>query len=312
MEKRLIVSLPAELAAKITEQQQIARKYLPNDIHKAVISIHAAWKLLPKPKFNTSSSNSLLRDCIYILNFALKHDDAKELLERWIKDSEGMHDALPYMLMGETMLFLGEPAAKYFEKALEFGGEVTFGDYPTLYLDIASGKISDDAAIKEAFEQLDLIEVWFANEEINSAKHSVSEDMDIEIERICEEGSELFDEEEYQKAIKVWEQAFRLVPEPKNNFSQSLWLHSSIGDAYFLLHDFKQSVMHFFAAKSNIKENGYANPFIMLRLGQSYLEINDTANAKEYLLRAYAIGGKELFESEEDKYLNFLSTQVKL
>lgn len=317
-ENRVIVSLPAELAAKINEQQQIALKYLPNDIHKAVISIHAAWKLLPAPKFNTSSSHTLLRNCIYILNFALKHEDAKQLLGRWIKDLEASgyktDDPLPYLLMGETLLFLEQPAEAhtYFEKAFEIGGEKTFADQPALYLDIASKKIDDNELIMQAFEKVDLLEVWFRNEEVNSAKHTVSKDMLEQIDRICEEGSELFDENEYVKAIRVWEQAFRLIPEPKNSFSQSLWLHSSIGDAFFLLNDFKQSAAHFFAAKSNVEQNGYANPFIMLRLGQSYFELNDTANAKEYLLRAYTLGGKELFGDGGKKYFDFLSKHVKL
>jgi tetratricopeptide (TPR) repeat protein len=314
-EIREIVSLPAELAAKITEQQQIALKYLPNDIHKAVISIHAAWKLLPAPKFNTSSSHALLRDCIYILNFALKYDDAKQLLERWIKDLEAsgykIDDPLPYLLMGETLLFLEEPAGTYFQKAFEMGGEKAFENLPALYLDIASGKIQDNELIKVAFEKEDLLEVWFGREEINSAKHSVSDDMLIQIDKICEEGSELFDEDEYMKAIKVWEQAFRLIPEPKNNFKQSLWLHSSIGDAFFLLNDFQQSAVHFFAAKSNNAENGYANPFIMLRLGQSYFELNDMVKAKEYLLKAYSLGGKELFGNEDKKYLEFVRKYMK-
>lgn len=315
-EIRGIVTLPAELTAKITEQQQIALKYLPNDIHKAVINIHAAWKLLPIPKFNTSSSYSLLKECIYILNFAMKHADAKQLLERWIKDLEAsgskIDEPLPYLLMGETLLFLEESAGTYFQKAFDIGGEKAFENQPALYLDIALKKIQDDELIKTAFEKEDLLEVWFRNEEINSAKHTVSKDMLEQIDKICEEGSELFDEDEYRRAIKVWEQAFRLIPEPKNKFSQSLWLHSSIGDAYFLLNDFKQSAAHFFAAKSNVDQNGYANPFIMLRLGQSYLELNDTVNAKEYLSRAYALGGKDLFDNEGKKYFDFLSKHVKL
>ncbi|SFD49107.1 Tetratricopeptide repeat-containing protein [Chitinophaga sp. CF118] len=314
-ENRVVVSLPAELAAKIAEQQRIARRYFPNDIHKAVVSIHAAWKLLPAPKFNTSSSDALLHDCIYILNFALKHEDARQLLDRWIKDMEmsgyKIDKASPYLLMGETLLFLEQAieAQKYLQKALEIGGVATFADQPALYLDIASKKITDQESIMQAFEKEDLLEVWFKNEEVISAKHTVSNDMLEQIDRICEEGSELFDENEYLKAIRTWEQAFRLIPEPKNSFSQSLWLHSSIGDAYFLLNDFQKAAAHFFAAKSNNEQNGYANPFIMLRLGQSYFELNDTVNAKEYLLRAYTLGGAELFENEKKKYFDFVKLQ---
>ena len=317
-EIRPVKELPAELTAQILEQQKKARKQLPNEIHQAVVNIHAAWKLLPAPKFGNNLSESLVLDCIYILNFALKHEDARQLLERWIKDLESSgyrsDNALPYLLMGETLLFLEQPkeAQPSFRKALEIGGREAFDNKPVLYLDIASEKLTDDEQIKADFEQLDLLEVWFKQEELSSSRHTMSKEMLAEIDRISEEGSELFDEGKYRQAISAWEKAFAFVPDPKNTFSQSLWLHSSIGDAWFLLKDFKQSAAHFFAAKSNVEENGYANPFIMLRLGQSYLELSDAANAKEYLLRAYALEGKELFNDEDPKYFDFLSKNVKL
>ena len=62
--------------------------------------------------------------------------------------------------------------------------------------------------------------------------------------------------------------------------------------------------------------DGYGNPFIMLRLGECCLEIGDEKNAVEYLLRAYMMEGKEIFEPDEDgeddgqKYFDFLKTHV--
>jgi tetratricopeptide (TPR) repeat protein len=312
------VVLPPDLTTAIDEQQRIARQYLPNDMHKAVISIHAAWKLLPAPKFSNSASVSLIRDCVYILNLALKHDDAKQLLERWITDLEArdypVEEPLPYLLIGETCLFLEQvaEAGNYLQKAFEIGGAAAFAEQPALYLDIATQKTTDQQQILQAFEKEDLLETWFQKEEVNSARHTLSKDMFDRIEEICEEGGEWFDDKEYTEAISTWQQAFNLVPEPQHSFSQSLWLHSSIGDAFFLLHDFKKAAMHLLAAAGNTAENAHANSLLMLRLGQSCFEINDIPKAKEYLLRAYILGGEARFENEDEKYLDFLGKHVNL
>lgn len=311
-------SLPAALESKTFDLQGAALDYLPNNIHQAVETIKTAWNMLPEPKFNTSCSDTILGDYIYILNFALKHEEASVLLEQWIADIEGsgykIYIVTPYILMGETLLFLEQPAAAktYFEKAFKLGSKRDFSDKPVLYLDMAMGKITDEAVITREFEALDLLEVWAKKEADTAAAGELSETVLDKIDEICEEGSELFDEDEYKKAIKTWEKAFDLIPEPKNNYSQSLWLHSSIGDAFFLLGDFKKAAAHFFEAKSNIAESGYTNPFVMLRLGESCFEINDIENAKEFLVRAYMLEGKDLFESEDEKYFNFLRESVKL
>ena len=55
----------------------------------------------------------------------------------------------------------------------------------------------------------------------------------------------------------------------------------------------------------------------MLRLGECCLEIGDEKNAIEYLLRAYMMEGKEIFEPDENgeddglKYFDFLRTHVE-
>jgi tetratricopeptide (TPR) repeat protein len=317
-EIRKVITLPEVMVSKTVDLQETALKFLPDNIHKAVITIKSAWDLLPEPKFNTSVSDAILSDYIYILNFALKHAEAIDLLKGWItvleNDKKQQQLAIAYILMGETLLLNEEPeeAKRYFQKALHIGSALNFDDKPALYLAIATGKVTGTAEITQAFEQLDLLEVWMDKASNDNIGRVITNDILKQIDEICEEGSELFDEEEYEKAIAVWERAFLLIPEPRNNYSQTLWLHSSIGDSFFLLGDFKRASAHFFAAKSNTAADGYSNPFIMLRLGQSYLELNDTNNAKEYLLRAYMLEGKDLFESEPDKYFDFLRKHVKL
>lgn len=132
------------------------------------------------------------------------------------------------------------------------------------------------------------------------------------IVELSEKGNDYMDEEDLSAAVDVWEDALELIPEPRNQYGESVWLFASIGDAYFLQDDFDTAASYFEQAVGNLEENAYLNPFIMLRLGQSYLENGDEAKAKEFLLRAYLLENKEIFEDEEEKYLDFLRTHVDL
>ncbi len=76
--------------------------------------------------------------------------------------------------------------------------------------------------------------------------------------------------------------------------------------------DFRNALSHFEKAKQNIIENAYENPFIMLRLGQCYLEDNNSESAQEYLLRAYMMEGRDIFDDESPKYLKFLDDNIDL
>lgn len=133
-----------------------------------------------------------------------------------------------------------------------------------------------------------------------------------QIESLSELGNEAYEEEHYLQAIEFWQQALSLIPDPQHHVAESQWLTASIGDSYFLLEKFSESLNYFQLAKSNIEENAYENAFIMLRLGQSYLENNHPEEAREYLLRAYMLEGREIFEFDDPKYLVFLSHQVDL
>lgn len=132
------------------------------------------------------------------------------------------------------------------------------------------------------------------------------------IDQLSEEGNIQCDEGNYQEAIQLWTEALDLVPTPQNVHAESLWLEASIGDAFFLLDDFTNALSHFEKAKHNIIENAYENPFIMLRLGQCYLEDNNSELAQEYLLRAYMMEGRDIFEDESPKYLTFIGNNIDL
>ena len=99
-----------------------------------------------------------------------------------------------------------------------------------------------------------------------------------------------------------------ILPEPKEDWEAYLWLAGSIGDAYFMMRNYGKS-LGFFRKCCNIGETD--NPFILLRLGENYLELEDETNATEFLLRAYMLEGNKIFK-EDWKYFQWLSKHVNL
>lgn len=281
-------------------------------INLALEKIKMAWEKLPEPKFNTSCSHIILCDMVEILNLLGNHTEAREILKDWIFDLENsgykIYITTPFILLGETFLFLEEidEAKLQFYKAVELGAtKRDFSDKPSFYFEIAQKKITENDAI------LKLLDVEIVEND-NSLDFELTEIVAEEIESLSEEGNEYFDDEEYEKAIISWTDALNLIPQPQNSFSESLWLETSIGDAFFMAGEHDSALPHFLNAKNNLQENAYENPFIMLRIGQLYFEKGDLKNAKEFLLRAYMLDGIEIFEGSKEKYFLFLSKNVKL
>lgn len=78
--------------------------------------------------------------------------------------------------------------------------------------------------------------------------------------------------EDYAKAISCFQEALDILPEPKEDWEAYLWLAGSIGDAHFMMGNYGKS-LEFFRKCYNIGETD--NPFILLRLGENYLEMED-------------------------------------
>ena len=54
------------------------------------------------------------------------------------------------------------------------------------------------------------------------------------------------------------------------------------------------------------------NPFLHLRRGQVLYEQNEPDAAADELMRAFMAEGHEIFENEDEKYLNFLASRADL
>lgn len=313
-EIRLAVPLPSALEDETFDLQGQALELAEQGkMNEALEKIWMAWNMLPEPKFNTSCSDTILCDLIEILNAASQHHNAENMLQQWISDIENsgykIYITTSFILAGETFLYLNEAekAKDQFYKAVKHGANKRdFSSKPGLYYDIAKKRITENTEIMGRFQK-ELLQ----NPDKNPKQEELSDEISDQIEDLSEQGSELFDEENYSGAIECWTHALALLPKPQNIYSESLWLETSIGDAYFQLADFEQAIAHFINAKGNNEENGYDNAFIMLRLGQLYFEREQFDQAKEFLLRSYMLEGEEIFE-EDKKYFSFLKENVKL
>lgn len=316
-EIRKAVSLPGELENEVFELSDLACELLEDGkVEEALAKIKLAWEKLPEARYNTSVSYMTLCALIPILNTAGKYNEALQLTKEWIADLENsgykIYHTMPYILHGETMLFLkdADAAKESFYQAVKYGAtKRDFSDQPAFYFEVAKKKLNDPEEILTRFEKEVLSRsLTILRPEIME----LSEEVSTRIEELSEQGNELFEEEKYQECIEVWLAALALIPEPQNSYSEAFWLETSIGDCYFMWNDFEQSLAHFLNAKGNIETNAYENAFVMLRLGELFLEGDHFNDAKEFLLRAYMLEGEEIFETEDEKYFVFLKQNVEL
>ena len=108
----------------------------------------------------------------------------------------------------------------------------------------------------------------------------------------------------------MFEAAWRLLPEPAEEWNAALWILAAIADCHFLQGDFGSA--HRVLVDAIRRAGGLANAFIHLRLGESELELGNEARAADELIRAYALAGLQAFEGEDPKYLAFLATRAEL
>lgn len=129
-----------------------------------------------------------------------------------------------------------------------------------------------------------------------------------EIESLSKKGNKAMEHENYSEALSFFQQAYDLLPVPKEEWEAYTWLMASIGDAYFSKQEYQSSLECFRRCYNN---GDIDNPFILLRIGECSFELNDTENAKEFLLRAYMLEGKKIFK-HEPKYFQWLSENIEL
>lgn len=125
------------------------------------------------------------------------------------------------------------------------------------------------------------------------------------IKEHSDEGERLFYDGRFPEALEEYTKALDLIPEPKQRWEASVWVLAAIGDCYFWLKDFGAALGCF--RKLMVEYEEYGNPFTRLRYGECLYETGNEELAREHLLAAYAMEGKELFEECDKKYLSVIS-----
>lgn len=148
----------------------------------------------------------------------------------------------------------------------------------------------------------------------SEVNNEITAEVSRKLDELAEKGNQLESAGRIDEALQAWNEALGMIPEPQQSYSETVWFLAAIGDIHFQRGEYQQSYECFNKARGNLSGGGYANPFVMLRLGESCLEIGDEKNATEYLLRAYMMEGKEIFAGEGDKqkYFEFLRTHVDI
>lgn len=130
------------------------------------------------------------------------------------------------------------------------------------------------------------------------------------ITTLCTEGDDAMDADDFDMAYEKYISALELVPDPLSDWEASTWILAALGDLYYYSGDFDQSINAL--GDAACCPGGQDNPFIHLRLGQCYFELGDMDHAADELARAYRSDGLEIFEDEDEKYLEFLKTKISL
>ncbi|KDN11399.1 hypothetical protein BGI40_03880 [Snodgrassella communis] len=136
----------------------------------------------------------------------------------------------------------------------------------------------------------------------------LSDELYDQIVSKLEQGDQYAEAGEYNKAIEKYESALNLVPLQKENWEVSLHIYTAMADSYFNLGNYQQ-------ANNNYEQalkcpDGLGNGYVWLGLGETYYELENMDKAKDALMSAYMLEGKEIFEDEDDKYFSLIQDSI--
>ena len=126
----------------------------------------------------------------------------------------------------------------------------------------------------------------------------------------CARGDKLAAARAFEEAISEYNKALELVPEPKNEWNASTWILAAIADSAFLA-GYKTSAREALQYVMTCP-GALGNAFLHLRLGEVLLDDGEKDAAANELMRAYMAAGKEIFQSEDPHYFEFLKSRAKI
>jgi tetratricopeptide (TPR) repeat protein len=131
-----------------------------------------------------------------------------------------------------------------------------------------------------------------------------------QITDLCKEGDALASAGRSDDAKQKYLAALKLLPGEPYQWEAATWIYVALGDVHFHARNFDKAFKCFYNAVQCPK--GLGNPYIHLRLGQLYLELDNPDKAADELTRAYMGGRIDIFMEDDPKYLTFLETRIAL
>ncbi|MBB4275599.1 hypothetical protein [Rhizobium mongolense] len=107
-----------------------------------------------------------------------------------------------------------------------------------------------------------------------------------------------------KSAIKKWQAALDLLPQPAHLWDASVWLHASIGEARRALGLTNEALESFRNAEASAQ--GHSNAFVQLGIGTCLYDLGRAEESIDPLLRAFMMEGAEIFEESDPAYLDYL------
>ena len=130
-----------------------------------------------------------------------------------------------------------------------------------------------------------------------------------QVRELCDRGDRLTDDGHSADALEPFRSAWDLLPEPRTAWDAATWILAAIGDV-----DFRQG--DFGAGRDNLTTamhcpDAIGNPFLHLRLGRCQFASGNMDRAADELARARLLGGPELFDEDDPKYLGFIVSELE-
>jgi hypothetical protein len=129
------------------------------------------------------------------------------------------------------------------------------------------------------------------------------------VDRLFSQGEEFADAGQYTEALARFREAWDLLPEPKDEQGPAVQILGAIADCHFFTGAWeacRDAVHHAFRCGAELD-----NPFFRLRLGQSLYELGDEREAANWLVPVYLTEGREPFEGDDPKYLEFFRDKLQ-
>ncbi|MBR9912324.1 MAG: tetratricopeptide repeat protein [Gammaproteobacteria bacterium] len=127
------------------------------------------------------------------------------------------------------------------------------------------------------------------------------------IKRHCAAAYGAYDKQDFKSALRLFYQAWLLLPKPQAQYPEAGWILTGIGDTYYRLGQYQQACEALQSA--DFCPDTSDNPFIHLRLGQCLHHMDRQQAAKDHLCKAHRGGGDAIFSAEAPLYLQLIADQ---